>query len=143
MLLSRQSFSLNAAAFLKTDIFYFCCSSKDTIFVKTDQKILIRVAVILFGHFYLLIRESFPIQKWSLFSQFSVFWGTFFPNCLKIFPKCKGKGSFPNSQIKSLSCYHPVVLKYEMGNFGGNGAKWAISGQKGAKWATFERNGHD
>ena len=36
----------------------------------------------------------------------------------------------------------PVVLKYEMGNFGRNGAKWAISGRKGgeignfwAKWA--------
>ena len=31
------------------------------------------VAVILFGHFYRLIWESFPIQKWSLFSQFYVF----------------------------------------------------------------------
>ena len=30
--------------------------------------------VILFGYFYLLIRESFQIQKWSLFSQFCVFW---------------------------------------------------------------------
>ena len=27
--------------------------------------------------------------------------GIFFPNCLKKFPKCKGKGSFPKSQIKS------------------------------------------
>ena len=36
-----------------------------------------------------------------------------------------------------------VVLKYEMGNFGRNGAKWAISGRKGAKWATFGRNGPD
>ena len=25
----------------------------------------------------------------------------------------------------------PVVLKYEMGNFGRNGAKWAISGERG------------
>ena len=29
--------------------------------------------VILFGHFYHLIWESFPIQKWPLFSQFHVF----------------------------------------------------------------------
>ena len=38
---------------------------------------------------------------------------------------------------------HAVVLKYEMGNFGRNGAKRAISGRKGAQWATFVRNGHD
>ena len=29
--------------------------------------------VILFGHFYRLIWESFPIQKWPLFSQLHVF----------------------------------------------------------------------
>ena len=29
--------------------------------------------VILFGHFYRLIQESFPNQKWPLFSQFHVF----------------------------------------------------------------------
>ena len=29
--------------------------------------------VILFGHFYCLIWESFPIQKWPLFSQCHVF----------------------------------------------------------------------
>ena len=36
-----------------------------------------------------------------------------------------------------------VVLKYEMGNFWRNGAKWAISRRKGAKWATLGRNGHN
>ena len=30
-------------------------------------------AVILFGYFYRRIWESFPIQKWPLFSQFHVF----------------------------------------------------------------------
>ena len=30
-------------------------------------------SVILFGHFYRLIWEAFPIQKWPLFSQFHVF----------------------------------------------------------------------
>ena len=29
--------------------------------------------VILFHHFYRLIWESFPIQKWPLFSQYHVF----------------------------------------------------------------------
>ena len=29
---------LNTTVFLETDIFYFCCRSKDTIFVKYDQK---------------------------------------------------------------------------------------------------------
>ena len=59
----------------------------------------ILTVVILFGHFYLLIRESFPIQKGSLFSLFCVFGGFFF---WKIFPKCKRKGGFPKSQVKSL-----------------------------------------
>ena len=31
------------------------------------------LTVILFGHFYSLIWESFPIQKWPLFSQLHVF----------------------------------------------------------------------
>ena len=31
-------FPLNATVYLETDIFYFCCWSKDTIFVKSDQK---------------------------------------------------------------------------------------------------------
>ena len=52
--------------------------------------------------FYLLIRESFPIQKWSLFSQFCVFLEIFFPKLFENFPKCKVKGSFPKSKIKSL-----------------------------------------
>ena len=39
--------------------------------------------------------------------------------------------------------FYAVKLKYEMGNFGRNGADWAISGRKGPKWATFGRNGHD
>ena len=49
---------------------------RSTILVK---ELLMSVhTVILFGQFYRLIRESFPIQKWSLFSQFCVFWD-FFP----------------------------------------------------------------
>ena len=31
------------------------------------------VSVIIFGHFYSLIKESFPIEKWPLLSQFHVF----------------------------------------------------------------------
>ena len=31
-------FPLNATVFLEIDIFYFCCRSKDTIFVKSEQK---------------------------------------------------------------------------------------------------------
>ena len=42
--------------------------------------------VILFGHFYHLIRESFPIQKWSLFSQFDVFMHLFSQFIWKKFP---------------------------------------------------------
>ena len=61
------------------------------------------IAVILFGHFYSLIWESFPIQKWPLFSQFHDF-STYFPNFDKIFPKCEGKGSFLKSKLKSLYC---------------------------------------
>ena len=31
-------FPLNATVFLEIDIFYFCCRSKETIFVKSDKK---------------------------------------------------------------------------------------------------------
>ena len=39
----------------------------------TVQAVHGRHTVILFGNFYCLIWESFPIQKWPLFSQFHVF----------------------------------------------------------------------
>ena len=41
------------------------CSDSDG-----DQRV---ATVILLGHIYRLIWESFPIQKWPLFSQFHVF----------------------------------------------------------------------
>ena len=48
--------------------------------------------VILFGHFYHLIRESFPIQKWPIFSQFSVFWD-FFPKIFSRFSQMESPTS--------------------------------------------------
>ena len=44
------------------------------------------VPVISFSHFYCLLWESFPIQKWPLFSQFHVF-STYFPNVYDLFSK--------------------------------------------------------
>ena len=54
--------------------------------------------VILFGHFYRLKCESFPIINGLYFPNFMYF-RTYFPNFSDIFPKCEGKCSFPNSQI--------------------------------------------
>ena len=55
------------------------------------------LSVILFGHFYGLIWESLPIQKWALFSQFHVF-TTYFPNFIKIFSICEEEVSFLKSK---------------------------------------------
>ena len=53
-------------------------------------------SVILFGHFYLLIRESFPIQKWSLFSQFCGFFRFFSQIICKKFPNVREKVASQN-----------------------------------------------
>ena len=44
-----------------------------------------------------------PYPKIGLYFPNFVFFGDFFPNSLRKIPICKGKGSFPKSQIKSLS----------------------------------------
>ena len=68
------------------------------------------VTVILFGHFYSLLWESFPIQKWPLFSQISIL-VLIFPIFMIYFPKCERKGSFPKSQMKSLGNYRQDFKK--------------------------------
>ena len=78
-------------------------------FPACDHKAHINRPVILFGHFYRLIWESFPIQKWPLFSQFHVFWILIFPIFMIYFPKFEGKGSFPKSQIKSLQTHKGIA----------------------------------
>ena len=59
---------------------------------------------ILFDHFY-IIRESFPIQKWSSFSQFcvtdNIIWGVSFQNLQNIFPNVMEK--VPNVMEKVAS----------------------------------------
>ena len=58
--------------------------------------------MILFGHFERIIWESFPIKN-GHFVPFHVFQYLFSQFFFFIyFPKCEGKGSFPQSQINSL-----------------------------------------
>ena len=66
-------------------------------------------SVILFGHFYRLIGESFPIKMVFIFPFFcnlGFFYCLFFCNFPPIFfenlPKRREKGSFPKFQTKSL-----------------------------------------
>ena len=48
------------------------------------------------------IRESFPILKFVNIFPILYILGISFPNSLKKKNQCRGKGSFPKSQIKSL-----------------------------------------
>ena len=66
------------------------------------------MSVISFGRFYHLIKESFPIRN-GIYCPNFVYLGPLSKTSY-IFPKCKGKGSFTKSQIKSLSvCYNRLV----------------------------------
>ena len=65
--------------------------------------------------FFHLIRESFPIQKWFLFSQFC----EFFPQIFEKNPICKGKCSFPKmpnkiTDINSFSFQFSLNLTYKI-----------------------------
>ena len=68
--------------------------------------------------FFHLIRESFRIQKWSLFSQFCVLCEIFF-QILEKNPICKGKCSFPKmpnkiTDINSFSFPFSLNLTYKI-----------------------------
>ena len=45
-----------------------------------------------------------PNPKMAYIFPISCILALIFPILIKYFPKCVGKGSFPKSQIKSLSC---------------------------------------
>ena len=53
--------------------------------------------MILFGHFYRLIWESFPIKNGLIFPISCILVLTF-PSFMIYFPKYEGKGSFPKSK---------------------------------------------
>ena len=52
-----------------------------------------------------------PNPKRPLFSQFHVFLSLIFPILIKYFPKCEGKGSFLQSQIKSLHVNISILIR--------------------------------
>ena len=56
-----------------------------------------------------------PNPKMAFIFSISCILALIFPILIKYFPKCVGKGSFPNSQIKSL-LLHKDMLSLE--NFG-------------------------
>ena len=69
--------------------------------------------------FFHLIRESFPIQKWSLFSQFCVFCEIFFPKFLKKIPHVRenvASQKMPNkiTNINSFSFQFSLNLTYKI-----------------------------
>ena len=61
-------------------------------------------------------RSTIPNQKMAYIFPILCILGIIFPKSLRNFPKCKGKGSFPKSQIKSLptvaSPYHVFLEKH-------------------------------
>ena len=76
-------------------------------------------SVILFGYFYRLIWESFPIKKMAFIFPISCILVLIFPIFMIYFPKCEGKGSLPKFQIKSLAIVifghnsHPSALSLD------------------------------
>ena len=69
--------------------------------------------------FFHLIRESFPIQKWSLFSPFCVFCEIFFPVFLKKIPHVRenvASQKMPNkiTNINSFSFQFSLNLTYKI-----------------------------
>ena len=67
-------------------------------------------SLILVGHFYRLIWESFPIQKRPLTFPISCILVLIFPIFMIYFPKCEGKGSLPKSKIQALILHEQVSL---------------------------------
>ena len=66
------------------------------------------LTVILFDQFYLLLQAPFPIQNWPYFPKFCIYSPKYNEKYLS-FPKCKGTGSFPKSEVKTL-VHHVYVV---------------------------------
>ena len=69
------------------------------------------LTVILFGHFKALFWSNFQ-SKIGLYFPNVMYFSTYFPNFIKYFPKCEGKGSFLKSQIKSLTKLGSNYIKH-------------------------------
>ena len=62
-----------------------------------------------------------PNPKMAFIFPISCILALIFPILIKYFPKCVGKGSFPKSQIKTLSCYCKcsVAFPHDVVNWSG------------------------